>query len=168
MIPGWPSCCWPIPEDSPEAPEADTRQDHFVLFLFNETGQSVTGQSFPFLIDRLARRIADADMHAELPNGIPHLTYSQLNTEDGRRFGLLVKHRGNGLQRMFSQSDPRLISFIFGWLFSALMAYMVARYVIVPVRRLRQAGQRMAAGGLIGPCGGEHGTAQRRYCGLGS
>ncbi len=119
--------------------------DHVVqLYVIDANGKDVLDRELPSPVARLVREFA--------PQGdyLPLITDPRLEFVRGELgpYTVVSFYGRFPLGRVFAQPGARTLLGLFAVLVSAAVSIVLARFVVLPVRRLRVAGQQVAEGDL--------------------
>ena len=114
------------------------------IYVLDEQGRDVLERRLPFAVSRLYRRtsvISDQPLEIRDPRIALH--------SDGLRGHLVVGFQaGYPLGRVLVRPGARALLLLVAILVSAAVSLILARFIVLPVRRLQQAGHRVAEGDL--------------------
>lgn len=141
-----------LAQGSPHTAIATVRNRHLLdmerfmqIFIIDNAGKDVAGRQLPSVVSELIRekhKLA-SDSH---DIGDPRLT---VFSDPGLAGYLVIGYRTvRPLSRALMLPNSRLILLSFAIPISAIMCLILARFIVLPVRRLREAGQKVAAGDL--------------------
>jgi two-component system sensor histidine kinase CpxA len=125
---------------------------HVVFYLFDERGAELTGRSVPPAVLETVRRAAVTGRIVRGTPGSRMFVAHPVTTESGGRY-VLVDSMGPG--GMFSNQPAALALRILAVLLTAgLLCYLLARYIVAPVLKLRAVTRQVSGGDLsarVGP-----------------
>lgn len=132
------------------------RQDAVPLLLLDDSGHDLLQRKVPVpVLDHWQRhRFSDEERQEGERRHLDPL----VTLPDGRHFYVAADFQGVTLERILVR--PRVIAapLLLGTLISALVCYLLARYLTAPIERLRRASEAYAAGDLSHRVGPSMGT----------
>ena len=141
-----------LAESPPATAIATVRNRHVLdmdkfmqIFIIDSAGKDVAGRRLPDIVSQLfgEKHRLSSDIHDV---GDPRLTVYSDPALNGY---LVVGYRSlRPLSRALLLPNSRLILLSFAIPISAIICFVLARFIELPVRRLREAGQKVAAGDL--------------------
>lgn len=136
---------------SPAAAVATVQQRHLLemgyllrIFIIDPTGKDIAGRSLPAAVSRLLRS-ESAEPGSTLAIWAPSLT---VQSEGLRGYRVVGYSIAPPLSRTLLQPHGRSLMLAVSILASAGISMVLARFIALPIQRLRQAGQQVAAGDL--------------------
>ena len=114
------------------------------IYVLDSSGKDVLGRRLPFAVSRLARQVAAAT------DAAPQIEDARLKLfRDGLQGYLVVGFQpGYPMGRVLIRPGARTILVVVALIVSAVVALILTRFIVLPVRRLREAGHRVAEGDL--------------------
>lgn len=133
------------------AREVDS-QDAVPLLLLDDAGHDLLDRKVPAsVLDHWRRHRFSGE---ELREGEHPYLDPLVTLADGRRFYIAADFQGVTLGRILVRPRVIAVPLLLGTLISALVCYLLARYLTAPIERLRRASEAYAAGDLshrVGP-----------------
>jgi len=115
-------------------------EDLFEIFLINKrTGEDIEGRSLPGAVKGQLELKPDADVSDD------RITLPMTRTED---YIVIGYQRRFPMDQAISRTGGRPVLLLTMIVMSVLVSYILARYIVLPVQRLREAGHQVAAGDL--------------------
>lgn len=139
---------------------------HVVFYLFDERGVEVDGREAPPEVRDLARRaLASGRIERAPPRGRMFVAHP-VDTSSGRRFVLADSAGPPGF--LFAENPlAQAVRVLAVLLTAGLVCYGLARYLVAPVGRLREATRRVAGGDLSARVSPSHGKRRDELAALG-
>ncbi len=122
-------------------------QDAVPLLVLDAEGNDVLGREVPAqALERLRRH----DERAERPREMRRRMRpeSWITLDDGSRYRIVPDFQGVTLARLLGRPRVIAVPLLLGTLISALVCFLLARYLTAPIERLRRAAEAYAAGDL--------------------
>ena len=114
------------------------------IYVLDAQGKDVLDRRLPFAVSRLYRRTsAVSDTPLEIRD--PRLS---VHREGLRGYVVAGFQTGYPLGRVLIRPGARALLLVVAILVSAAVSFVLARFIVLPVRRLQQAGHRVAEGDL--------------------
>ena len=128
-------------------------QDAVPLLVLDAEGNDVLGRTLPAqALEHLRRHDERAERSREMPRRMHPEPWIVL--DDGSRYRIVPDFQGVTLGRLLGRPRVIAVPLLLGTLISALVCFLLARYLTAPIERLRRAAEAYAAGDLaqrVGP-----------------
>lgn len=112
------------------------------VYVVGPNGRDLLGRDLPTPVRRY---LEQPTRNIQRRRATTHLS---VQTEGLRGYTVIGYQSGYLLGRALMRPGARAILFLVGLLVSAVISWILARFIALPIRRLRQAGQQVAAGDL--------------------
>ncbi len=125
-------------------------QDAVPLLALDADGKDVLGRTVPApALERMRRQDAWAE-RAERRHEIPRPAHSEhwISLANGSRYFIVPDYQRVTLARLLGRPRVIAVPLLLGTLISALVCFLLARYLTAPIERLRHAAETYAAGDL--------------------